>query len=105
MVDEYWESKCLPFGGECIGISCHWDSRSGDKEASPDAVAKDFAEHQLQGLQLLVSPAFSLIPFQKDATCQAAHCCPLALLFCVCMESSHIILQGRSEAQSQSICS
>ena len=33
MVDEYWDLKCLPVGGECIDMSCHWDSRSGDKEA------------------------------------------------------------------------
>ena len=105
MVDEHWDSRYLSVGEECIGISCHWDSRFGDKEASPNAVSKDFAGHQLQGAQLLVFPAFSLIPCQKDATCQAARCYPLTLLFCICMESSHNIPQGRSEAQSQSICS
>lgn len=65
MVDEYWDLKCLPAGGESIGMSCHWDSRSGDKEASPNAVGRDSAGHLLQGLQLLVSPAFSLIPFPE----------------------------------------
>ena len=63
MVDEYWDSECLPVRGEWISMSCHWDSRSGDKEASPNARWKDFAGHLLQGVQLLVSPAFSLIPF------------------------------------------
>ena len=43
---------CLAIGTRDPGI---W-------KASPDAVGKDSAGHQLQELQLLVSPAFSLVP-------------------------------------------